>query len=809
MINFLNLRRSTASMLQTFNKTLLKGVLMSLGLTIFVPATAQDSDKGISSIMDEVVVTARKREESVQDTPIAVSAFTGASLDARGIESIDSLDNITPNMEFRNVNTNGGGGSNASIYIRGVGQTDFVPSADPGVGVYVDGVYVARSIGAVLDLIDVDRVEVLRGPQGTLFGRNTTGGAVAIHSQKPHEEFEGKLRVRTGSFDKLDVLGKVNGALADNVFGSLTLASLNQDGYIVNPDTGLDVGDTEKMAGRAALRWLVNDDLEINIQGDYTRIRENGQASVSTLDPNRVVLLEPGSGGFNHNFLTGPLGPPINNPGVSPFIRTRNDCDAVPGSAASLGGTLPSCANASTVGLGTNNSTLPTFFDANIWGVSGTIDWDINDNIKIKSITAYRDLESEFSHDGDSSPFNLSWVRDFYHQDQFSQEIQIQGVAFDDRLNWIIGAYYFEEDGLNYNPVDFANIDIESGGFFDHNSKAVFAQGTFDVTDKLHVTAGIRYTKDTKDFIVKDFIFTGSAGVTTPGQFVVLQSAQPTFAPPGFVLRLVNPDTYTLTADDWSPMINIAYDWNDELMTYATYSEGFKSGGVQQRIAGPVGFAPTYDPEFVESYEVGFKYNNEAGSFTLNVSAFYVDYTDIQLETIDPNGGIAPQLQNSGIGEVKGFEVEMRTSPLDTWFVEASLGYLDTEITEADATQVGGPATGDRFPLVSKWSGAVAVIKEIGLGNNGSLTPRVDYSYRTKVLFSPDNNPRNVQQSYGLMNASIGWRSADDKYSLDLRVDNIFDKYYLNYSDQSPSSATQLDLVARERQWGLMAEYRF
>jgi iron complex outermembrane recepter protein len=809
MINFSNSRRSSASMLQIFNKTLLKGLSLGLGLAMLVPASAQDSEKGISSLMEEVVVTARKREESVQDTPIAVSAFTGDSLDARGIQSIDALDSITPNMEFRNINTNGGGGSNASVYIRGVGQTDFVPSADPGVGVYVDGVYIARSIGAVLDLVDVDRVEVLRGPQGTLFGRNTTGGAISIHSQKPHEEFGGKLRVRTGSNDRLDVIGKVNGALAENVFASLTMASLNQDGYVVNPDTGLDVGDTEKMAGRAALRWLVNDDIEINIAGDYTRVRENGQAAVSTLDPNRVVLLEPGSGGFNHNFLTGPLGPPINNPGVTPFVRTRNDCDGVPGSAASLGGTLPSCANSSTVGLGTNNSTLPTFFDADIWGVSGTIEWDINDNIKVKSITAYRDLESEFAHDGDASPFNLSWVRDFYEQSQFSQEIQIQGVAFDDRLNWIFGGYYFEEDGLNYNPVDFANIDIESGGFFDHNSKAVFAQGTFDVTEKLHVTAGIRYTKDTKDFIVKDFVFTGSAGITTPGQFVVLQSAQPTFAPPGFVLRLVNPDTYTLKADDWTPMINVAYDWNDELMTYATYSEGFKSGGVQQRIAGPTGIAPTYDPEFVESYEVGFKYNNEAGNFTLNMSAFYVDYSDIQLETIDPNGGIAPQLQNSGVGEVKGVELEMRWSPMESWFVETAVGHLDTEITEADATQVGGPAVGDRFPLVSKWSGAIAVIKELDLGTRGTFTPRVDYSYRTKVLFSPDNNPRNVMKSYGMMNASIGWISSDDKYSLDLRVDNIFDKYIVNYSDQSPSSATQLDLLARDRQWTLMGEYRF
>ena len=797
--------------MHTISKILIRGITVLIPSILFIlPAQAQDEGKsGIGALMEEITVTARKREESLQDTPIAVSAFSGESLEARGIESIDSLDSITPNMTFSNINTNGGGGNSASVYIRGVGQTDFVPSADPGVGIYVDGVYMARSIGSVLDLIDVDRVEILRGPQGTLFGRNTTGGAVSIHTQKPSEDFSAKLRVKVGSDDKLDVVGKVNGALAENLFANLTLASLNQDGYVVNPDTGLDTGDTEKMAMRGALRWLMTDDIEVNISGDYMRARENGQATQSSMDPSRVILLEPGSGGFNHNFLTGPLGPPINNPGAAPFTRVRNNCDGVPGTPASLGGTLPSCANSSTVGLGTNNSTLPTFFDADIWGISGTIEWDITDNLKVKSITAYRDLESDFSHDGDASPFLLSWVRDFYRQEQFSQEIQIQGVAFDDRLQWIIGGYYFTEDGLNYNPVDFANIDIESGGFFDHESKAAFAQGTFDVTDKLHITLGIRYTKDTKDFTVQDFVFDGNPGITTPGQFVVLQSAQPTFAPPGFVLRLVTPDTYTLKADDWTPMANIAYDWNDELMTYFTYSEGFKSGGVQQRIAGPTGIAPTYDPEFVESYEVGFKYNNAAGNFTLNVAAFYVDYSDIQLETIDPNGGIAPQLQNSGVGEVIGFEVETRWSPLESWFVEAALGHIDTEITEADATQVGGPAVGDRFPHVSKWSGAIAVIKEIGLGDMGTLTPRVDYSYRTKILFSPDNNPRNAQKSHGLMNASIGWLSADDKYSLDFRVNNIFDTFHINYTDQSPSSATQLDLPARGREWYLTGEYRY
>ncbi len=796
-------------------RTVRSAVLVTAVAVAFIPYVyAQGGQSGISALMDEITVTARKVEENIQDTPIAVSAFSGESLQARGIERIDNLDSITPNMEFRNVNVNGAGGSNASVYIRGVGQTDFVPSADPGVGIYVDGVYFARSIGSVLDLIDIERVEVLRGPQGTLFGRNTTGGAVAIHTKKPHEEFEGKIRAKTGTDDRIDVIGKVNGALTDNLFASVTFATLNQDGYVVNPDNGLDTGDTDRLAFRGAIRRLVNADLEINVSGDWSQAREHGQAIVSSSDASDALVLAPGSGPFFHNVIqgSGPAAGPILNPGGDPqFLRFRNNCDATPVNIAGSANN-PDCANASNVGLGTNNGTNhSSISDSDIWGVAATIDWQITDNLKIKSITSYRDLFAEFSYDGDTSPFLLSWVRDYYEQNQFTQELQIHGTNFDDRLTWIIGGFYFEEDGLNYNPVDFALLDIESGGFFDHQSLAGFAQFTFDVTDKLHLTAGIRYTDDRKDFIVRDFTYTGADHIAASGQVIGLQTAQVFVAPPFVTLTLVNPDTYTLKADDWSPMVNIAYDWNDDLMAYFTFSEGFKSGGVQQRIAGPVGFAPTYDPEFVESYEIGFKYNSPNGSFTANAAAFYADYTDIQLETIDPNGGIAPQLENSGVGEIKGFELEMRWTPIDTWFTEVALGHLDANITEADpnAAAAGGPSAGDRLPFISRWSVGASIIKEVGLGDRGMLTPRLDYSYKSKVFFSPSNNPIHVQGGYSLLNGSVSWRSVDDKYALTFRVDNIGDKDYIFYRDQSPSSGTTGVFPARDRQWYLSGEYRF
>jgi iron complex outermembrane receptor protein len=754
--------------------------------------------------MEEIVVTARKREESVQDTPIAVSAFTGASLEARGITRIDGIAAITPNMTFDNINTNGGGGSNASVYIRGVGQTDFIPSADPGVGIYVDGVYLARSIGAVLDVIDVERIEVLRGPQGTLFGRNTIGGAVSVHTVKPHDEFSGKVRVKVGTDDRLDIAGQVNIPLTDNLFMNASVASLQQDGFVENKNTGDDTGDDDTIAFRAALRWEASDNLLIDISADYTEDDEIGQAQVSASDPRLAVQYLPNNSPFFHNFTLGSDGvnhdqlyPPGGSAAIATGIREFNSCDAT---LENLNGTNADCANASTVGLGKDTGTDPTYYEAEIWGVSANIEWQLSDTLTLRSITAYRDLDSEFARDSDSSPFLLGRNTDFYEQSQFSQEFQLLGSAFDGGLDWILGGYYFEEDGTNNNPVDFHQLDIESGGDFDHESIAGFAQGTWHITDDWHLTGGIRYTEDTKDFIVKGEIQTAIIGFAP---IVAL--------PPGGRVTLIETGTTTLESDDWTPMVNLSYDWTDDLMVYGTYSEGYKGGGVQQRNAGPFGAqAPTYDPEFVESYEAGFKYTSDDGSFVLNGAAFFADYTDIQLETLAPDG-VAPQLDNAGEAEIMGIELEARWSPAASWFLEGAFGWVDAEIVEADpdSTNSGGPAKGDTVPFVPEYNAAVSIIKEFDLGDAGRLTPRLDVSYRDDVVFSADNDPDHVQDSYTIVNVNATWNSPSDKYMVTLWLDNITDEDVVSFSEVAGSSGAGFELIQRGFQWYVGAEMKF
>ena len=358
------------------DKALIQSLCICLGSVFVIPVYAQDSESGIGALMEEITVTARKREEGLQNTPIAVSAFSGENLEARGIQRIDEIAGLTPNMSFDNINTNGGGGNSAAVFIRGVGQRDFLPSADPGVGIYVDGVYYARSVGSVLDIIDVDRIEVLRGPQGTLFGRNTTGGAMAIHTIKPHEEFEGKVRVRVGIDDRIDVLGKVNVPISDNLYMNATVAKFDQDGFVVNPINGMDTGDDDTLALRGAVRMLVNNNVEINLSGDYSRDRENGQARVVTENPNRVVDLTPNQNIFNHNFLLGansPLnpangGPGINNPGT-PFAR--GSVTAMPPPRISR--EPPRVAPMPTPSPWVRIPVMPTFSNHDIYGFSGRL----------------------------------------------------------------------------------------------------------------------------------------------------------------------------------------------------------------------------------------------------------------------------------------------------------------------------------------------------------------------------------------------------------------------------------------------------
>ena len=445
-----------------------------------------------------------------------------------------------------------------------------------------------------------------------------------------------------------------------------------------------------------------------------------------------------------------------------------------------------------------------------------------------KSISSYRTFDGYFSNDNDGAPQRISLLIDIFEQDQLSQEFQLLGNAFEDKLKWILGVYYFEEDGKNINPVRFANVEIQSGGHFDSDSWAVFGQGTYDLTEKLSVTLGLRYTEDTKRYL-PDQIFEGlPQGPLPSGPFGVNCPPTPTNVPgnPCAIGDRVLPfEEKETSAEEVTPMINVAYQWNDGLMTYVTYAEGFKGGGFTQRIFPPEASLPDFEPEFVESFEIGFKYDGWDNRLRVNGAFFWTDYKDQQLNVADPTR-VGPFTTNAGDAEIDGVELEISLVPADGWFITSSIGYLDPERTKL-AGNVQGLTLDSRFENISDLNANVQIIKEIDMGEMGTLSPRVEWSYRSEYGTNANNvpydgpdpvlaafdigipSPAQFQKSYDIVNASLKWEAANSGLALVFGVDNIGDEQYREFGNQQDAFGFTAEVFNRGRQWYLDATYEF
>jgi iron complex outermembrane receptor protein len=760
---------------------------------------AADDGARTGVAIEEMIVTARKMEEDLQSTPISIAAFSGDGLEDRGMTNIAQIAPFVPNLSFQNNPSFGGAGNAAAIYIRGVGQKEFLPTTEPGVGLYVDEVYIARSVGGILDLIDIERVEVLRGPQGTLFGRNTNGGAINITTRKPHDEFEGDVIATYGTDSRIDLKGSINAPITESLFSRFSLLYKTQDGY-VKRDDGREFGDADTIGGRATFLWQATESLEITLTGEYTREEVDGPA---------LTLI-----GIN-------LGLPI-DPDTPPMATIHN----VGANLAAGGGPIP-CAippaplNLAVPGCYDNryvygedaertSGTAPAFSDTDIWGTNLNISWDITDSLTLKSITAYRDLDSQFARDGDHSLHRISQFADDLQQDQFTQEVQLLGESFGDRLKWIVGLYYFTEDGNNVNELDFTVSRFRSGGAFDNESLAAFAQGTFDVTSRLHLTAGLRYTDETKKFtpdqIIHENYFAGSGHPQLDAPF--MQAGQ----------RILPMLEKELDVEELDPYLNVSFDITDTLMAYVSYSEGFKSGGFTQRVFPPIvvpftappgtadiDLIPTFDPEFVKVYELGAKYTGFDNRFRLNGAIFYTDYTDMQIQVFT---SVAPITKNAGEATIKGFELETQIVPLESWFVEAGIGYLDAGYDEIDfaTTFVDKNNNLDR---VSDWTLSSATFYEIAIGGAGTITPRLEWAYRSEFDNDAFNTPQIHQDDYHLVNANVAWQNSDATISVIAGVTNLTDENYLITGIIGDAFQSYEGLYDRGRQYYLTANFGF
>lgn len=774
-------------------------LVMSGGVPLVQGAESAES----ASVIEEIVVMARKRAENLQETPISVTAFTTEGLEARNILKVDQVAEASPNVVFEPTAPLTGSTNNGSIFIRGIGTTEFSLGTEPGVGVYVDDVYMARTIGNVLDVVDVEDVEVLRGPQGTLFGRNSAGGAIIIRSKRPDEEFSGKVRAGYGTDNTWEVHGSASVPLHETLLSRVSFLHREQDGYVKDITGQEDFGSKNSWVARGTLEWMPLSNFTATGRIDYTR-EDNSAAPYVLVDL------------FEENPFA---------PGVATFVALQNlglGCAA--GVAGNTGG---SCVDQYYVrgphetafGYSTDSRFLNDFnkekFQSRdfteVWGGSLTLDWDVYD-INVKSVTAYRQAEARNPRNPDHTPFQVLEANSDLEQNQLSTELQVSGQLLSDRLDWILGYFFMHEEGYQLDSVDLWPVTLFSGGDFENENWAVFAQGTYSLLDNLDLTVGVRYTEEDKTFrsISDEFLF-GRTQVLLAFRPLVLGIPGSTPAddkieiPPIPLFDEPSP----LTISEVTPHASLAWRITDDLMSFASYSKGYKAGGFEQRLALPTAQAPTFESEFVDAYELGFKSVIANRTLRLNGSVFYMDYEGIQCAVVK---GIAPTTINCGSGEILGVEFEGNWVPGPEWLIDFNVGYLDAQWAKGTLTPEAatvGISENNKFAMIPEWQTAVGVSYEFGLGSRGTVTPRVDWSYRSEIYKDAPNTEVLRQDGLHLLNVSIVWLSLDEKYEIAVRGRNITDEEYIMTGVMQPDGGFAEAVYSRGAEWWISAQYNF
>jgi iron complex outermembrane receptor protein len=744
---------------------------------------AQEPDGGLN----EILVTAQKREERLQDTPIAITAVSGEALIERGAESIANLQAITPNLVFDTTAPVSGVSSGAIVFIRGVGQTDFQLTTDPGVGTYVDGVYISRSVGGVLDVLDLERVEVLRGPQGTLFGRNTIGGAISLVSKRPADSFSARGEATVGSRNLINGLVAVDVPFSDAVRSKFVVSVRSQDGFVRGLLDNRDLGDTARFSFRGTIEADLGSNLLATVSADYSTIREQNAGSklvgISTAAPGsdtRVDLIyDRETGGVVTRNVPIPPGAP-----TLTFLQNL---------------IAPYDARFITPDLDTTFATGPNGTDLDIWGTSLTLALDVGFG-ELKSISAYRRTNGSFARDADGSPLAVTHTQNFaYKQDQFSQELQLAGSALNDRLKFAIGGYYFDESGQDQLTVTLPVLfgSVNNFTFVENKSYAAYAQGTFEVLPRLNVTGGVRYTRDEKSYTVPQ---NGGAILNGPAEV---------FGPVGTFTPFFPAGTSQVEFDDVAVKAVIDYKLPGGSLFYASYSEGFKSGGFNTRYLVPVPAVVPFDPESLITYEAGFKFEGLGRRLRANAAVFRSDYDDIQLVVYQSG---APITQNAASADIWGFELEVTALPIESLELGASAGYTNAEYqsvaplnpTVAADQQVQITSA---LPNTPEWSLNGFAAHTLPLGS-GELRSRADWSYTSQVENDAINSIFLTQPGYHLFNASIGYAS-DDGWSVTAWGRNLTDRRYIVSGDSNFGIGFHEANFNEPREWGITLRYDY
>ncbi len=783
------------------------------------PAMAQEAAAADENI---IVVTAQMREQNVQDIPLSITAVSGEMLEARSQTNLADIANQTPNLLLQQNPS--GSGNSMRAFIRGVGQSDHSPSVEPGVGIYIDDIYFGTVTASAFDLVDLDRIEVLRGPQGTLAGMNSQGGAIKLYSKKPEGE-GGYVEATLGTSGRRDFKASADFTVVpDAVFARITGLYRNIDGHVtrydyaclnpndpyVQPGTSLvtpgasaiprvtsdgncelgKLGGKDVYAVRGSLRIApVGSPLEVNVIADYSRDRSEIQAStliVSGELNGRQNISVPYQGvPYDNRFVTYGQYRPANavlNDGYATYANFYDPGVMYSAASAPIG--APS---ATPAGAPLGPFVVKPENDTEAWGISGTIDYELSDNLALKSITGYRTYDAVSGNDNDNSPVVFIQSQGLFQHEQFSQELRLSGSFLDDTVSLTVGGIYYDAstrylDRIHTPFSGFCAPATPCFSFLNDDTAdlkvwAGFANASWSLTDKLTLEGGIRVTDEQKDYTFGRFNPNGI------GEYLPLSN-------PNNPLSGLT-DTYKQTITDYRAVIT--YAWTPDIMTYAQFATGHKGGGISPRPYDYRQVRP-FGAEKLRSYEVGFKADFLDRRVRLNGDVFYMEYIGYQGIPdicVDRNGqqlpvdqggvsGLCGQYLNVGDAEVKGFELEAFIEPVDGFNIDAALSLTDFEFTS-----VNFPTTaivvGSSRPGIGDWKWSVGAQYEIELGDIGTLTPRVDVAYTPGYCGNFACDLISQVDSHTLVNARLTYRTADEDWSVALEATNLTDKfYYLN-----------------------------
>lgn len=802
--------------------------ISTIALSSVAPAQSEQAGPSASneasdqSQTPDIIVTAQFRAQNLQKTPLAITAVSADMMDSRSQTNISEVAARAPGVTFAPAGGGLGGSEAVAVNIRGVGQQDFNLALEPGVAVYIDDVYYGTAYGSMLDLVDVSRVEILRGPQGTLAGKNSLGGAIKLYSRLPDGTDGGYVQATVGDYNRREVKAAAEFTLVpDKLFARIGAIAQKQDGYVTRYDYRCKTGLAPAMfiGTPPANRFIPgsqiaggNSGCELGAEGARDVIALRGMLRFVPIDEIKNTLILD----YYNNKAEG-----------APFVlREQGKTIAWFGAGGSVAAnfvTPPgSYYNYSTyTGLAGTPYQYQNAPEQRVrqWGISNILDIRLADALSLTSISSVRDLSFQSTADGDGSPLSILMNLWNVSYRQYTQELRLNGSA-GDFVDWTVGGFYFSSsavqggrislDGITHGGVPgifgpgVDTFDFLFSEPIEVRNKSVFAHVELHATDQLTFTGGVRYTDDSKDFAYGRSIAPGYPGFpSTDGSVLATDGLKSSYH-----------------AKRWDWRATAAYQVTYAINVYAQIATGFKGGGVNPR---PYTAAQArngeFRPETVTSYELGLKSDLFDRHLRLNAAAFYNKQKNIVqqlfncpgIDPVAPFPCAAPA--NVGSADIKGGEIEVEVHPVEGLLLDGSISYVDFQYKSIAAATL--LRLTDKPPYMPEWKFAVGVQYALSLGDLGTLTPRIDYQRQTRQYAIAKNESTSMIPAYGLLNVRLTYRDAGENWEASLAVTNLTNQYYpLTIDDQTLSNQNQLyDLVSWSpgppRMWSLTLKRKF